>query len=242
MLYEPKGRAGEYGRLAVNLYTNCPHGCLYCYVPQTLRRDKTEFHSGPVRPKPNWENILRKDLEKQAKFAARHAVFMCFACDPYPNGYEALETRAAIEMIHSFGFPVRLLTKSAEQSYRDFDLLTDQDTFGVSLSTLTQDAAVWEPGASAAMARYFLLQAAKKRGLRTWVSLEPVLGYAEAVGVLEAVKGYADTVYIGKLNYMEYAKTIDWPAVAVGLWELATKLGINAKFKKDLAIYLQEGE
>ena len=37
-IYEPKGRAREYGELALNLYSGCRHGCKYCYVPAVLRR------------------------------------------------------------------------------------------------------------------------------------------------------------------------------------------------------------
>ena len=31
-IYEPSGRAREYGELAVNIYTGCNHGCSYCYA------------------------------------------------------------------------------------------------------------------------------------------------------------------------------------------------------------------
>jgi DNA repair photolyase len=33
VIYEPKGKAGEYAPLALNLYAGCSHGCTYCFAP-----------------------------------------------------------------------------------------------------------------------------------------------------------------------------------------------------------------
>ena len=78
MIYEPKGRAKEYGELAINLYGGCMHGCLYCYVPGVMRKQKDDFHAS-VTPRKGVLDALRKE-------APRHVgkeVFMCFTCDPY---------------------------------------------------------------------------------------------------------------------------------------------------------------
>ncbi len=39
-IYAPKGRALEYGELALNIYTGCPHRCSYCYAPLALKRNR----------------------------------------------------------------------------------------------------------------------------------------------------------------------------------------------------------
>ena len=44
-IYEPKGKAKEYGDYALNIYTGCPHRCYYCFAPSVLRRDREKFHS-----------------------------------------------------------------------------------------------------------------------------------------------------------------------------------------------------
>jgi len=31
LIYKPKGRAREYAKLALNLYSQCGHGCTYCW-------------------------------------------------------------------------------------------------------------------------------------------------------------------------------------------------------------------
>lgn len=35
-IYEPKGKAKEYGDYALNIYTGCPHRCYYCFAPSVL--------------------------------------------------------------------------------------------------------------------------------------------------------------------------------------------------------------
>ena len=47
-IYEPKGRAGEYSRLALNVYRTCVHGCRYCYVPGATRMKVRDFHLFPA--------------------------------------------------------------------------------------------------------------------------------------------------------------------------------------------------
>lgn len=44
LIYRPKGRAGEYAKLALNVYRGCDHGCTYCYSPRILRRKREDFH------------------------------------------------------------------------------------------------------------------------------------------------------------------------------------------------------
>jgi len=50
-VYRPKGKAGEYGETALNIYKGCSHGCQYCYVPAVLYQTPAEFHTDP-KPRP----------------------------------------------------------------------------------------------------------------------------------------------------------------------------------------------
>ena len=47
-IYEPKGKAKEYGDYAINIYTGCPHECFYCFAPSVLRKVKDDFHKKEV--------------------------------------------------------------------------------------------------------------------------------------------------------------------------------------------------
>lgn len=62
-IYEPRGRAREYGELAVNIYTGCNHGCSYCYAPAVLHRGREEF--AEVRPRPGIVEEVRRQLERE---------------------------------------------------------------------------------------------------------------------------------------------------------------------------------
>ena len=42
-IYEPSGKAKEYGDLAINIYTGCTHGCYYCFAPNVLHKTKEAF-------------------------------------------------------------------------------------------------------------------------------------------------------------------------------------------------------
>ena len=51
-IYEPKGKAKEYGDYAINIYTGCPHECYYCFAPNVLHREKEKFHTC-IAPREN---------------------------------------------------------------------------------------------------------------------------------------------------------------------------------------------
>lgn len=79
-IYEPRGRAREYGELAVNIYTGCNHGCSYCYAPAVLHRGREKF--AEVQPRPGIVEAVRRQLEREKKTG--RTIFLCFTCDPYP--------------------------------------------------------------------------------------------------------------------------------------------------------------
>ncbi|MDQ1279366.1 MAG: hypothetical protein QG670_628, partial [Thermoproteota archaeon] len=67
-IYEPKGRAREYGALALNVYSNCDFGCLYCYC-RGMGYDQTKTPHCRLDFK-----LLEADLEQ----VKGQTVFLCF--------------------------------------------------------------------------------------------------------------------------------------------------------------------
>ena len=130
-IYEPRGRAREYGELAVNIYTGCNHGCFYCYAPAVLHRGREEF--AEVRPRPGIVEEVRRQLEREQ--ISGKTIFLCFTCDPYPAEIDTTPTRAVIQTIKESGNHVRILTKGGDRARRDFDLLDSGDHFGVTFTT-----------------------------------------------------------------------------------------------------------
>jgi len=216
-IYEPKGKAKEYGDLAINIYTGCPHRCYYCFAPGVLHRDKEEFHSR-VDPRPGIIEAVRKQLE--AEQITGKLIHLCFTCDPYPTGYDSTATREVIKLLKEAGNHVQILTKG--DGSRDFDLLDGEDWYGVTID-----------GSSVPRESYRILDLceAQRQGIKTWISFEPVI---DGENVLEAVEAcsFVDKVKIGKLNY--FPSDIDWADFGRRAEDLCQKLGLDYYIKDSL--------
>lgn len=121
-VYEPKGKAKEYGDLAINIYTGCPHRCYYCFAPNVLRREREAFHNH-VEPRPGIVEAVKKQLERGN--ITGKTIHLSFTCDPYPTGYDTSATREIIGLIKNHGNHVQILTKG--EGRRDFDYLDSED-------------------------------------------------------------------------------------------------------------------
>lgn len=125
-IYEPKGRAKEYGDYAINIYTGCPHRCYYCFAPSVLHRDREMFHSC-VALRAGIVDAVAKQLEREQ--ISGKTIHLCFTCDPYPTGYDTTATREVIKLLKAAGNHVQILTKG--DGSRDFDLLDENDWYGI---------------------------------------------------------------------------------------------------------------
>jgi DNA repair photolyase len=239
VIYEPRGRAGEYAPLAVNLYRGCGHGCIYCYAPEVTFIDRREFIKATPR-----QGIIEK-LEKDAPQAAldghKGNVLLCFTCDPYQpiNDIHGL-TRQAIEILHKNGFNVTILTKGGKRAERDFDLLRPGDEFATTLTFLDkQKSRQWEPGAAIPEERIESLRKAHELGIKTWVSLEPVIEPAESIEIIRQTHTFVDLFKVGLLNYHPRGKEIDWRKFLQECIAILKQYGCQYYIKKDLRRYSQ---
>lgn len=226
-IYEPKGKAKEYGDYAINIYTGCPHRCYYCFAPSVLRREREAFHS-IVEPRAGIVEAVRKQLERE-KITGK-LIHLCFTCDPYPTVYDTTPTREIIKILKEYGNHVQILTKG--DGSRDFDLLDENDWYGITLSTADNRlAGVAEPLAIDPTARIVKLILAKNRGIKTWVSFEPVID-TDVLDVLQQFNLCFDKVKIGKLNY--WPSDIDWKAFGHEAEALCKELGVDYYIKDSL--------
>jgi DNA repair photolyase len=249
VIYEPRGRAGEYAPLAVNLYQGCSHGCVYCYTPGATFTDRADFHQN-VEPRPN---ILTR-LASDARIAAAtytgedKTVLLCFTCDPYqPINEEHVLTRTAIEILHADGFNVSILTKGGHRAIRDFDILIPGDQVGASLTFVDElESFLWEPEAALPGQRMNMLRQAHARGIKTWASLEPVISPAETLEIIRLTHTFIDHFKVGKLNYAEklpasfrkQVKHIDWTQFAHAVIAELELTQCGYYIKEDLRRYL----
>ena len=233
VIYEPKGKAREYGELAVNLYNGCSHGCKYCYVPLITKRDRLEF-SKYVKER---KNILESIREEAPLYKGRE-VFMSFTSDPYQAIDKELEfTREAIKVLNRKGVAVCVLTKAGKASERDFDLLAKRkkNRYGATLTFLDEERSLRvEPKAATPKERLSALRKAHKLGIPTWVSLEPVLDPQETLNIIKKTHKFVDMFKVGKLNHDSKAGRVDWHKFGHDAVALLKKYGKDYYIKKDL--------
>lgn len=230
-IYEPRGAAKEYGDYAINIYTGCPHRCFYCFAPSVLHRDREEFHSC-VKPREGIVEAVKAQIERE--HLTGKLIHLCFTCDPYPSALDresrardpidSTPTREIIKLLKDSGNNVQILTKNPTK--RDFDLLDENDWFGV-----TYDGG-FRVGGFIPFLHMPVLQAAQKKGIKTWISFEPVVNAEAVLQAIEDTADYVDKIKIGKLNY--HKSDINWKKFGEQAEALCKELGLNYYIKDSL--------
>jgi DNA repair photolyase len=233
IIYEPKGEAREYAPLAANPYQSCSHGCRYCYVPPALKRNRETYYN-EFRLKKNWHEDLKKDAAKLNGYGRE--ILLSFVGDPYqPVEMELGVTRQAIQILMENHLKFTILTKGGTRAVRDFDLLADygKARFGTSLVFINQkDADEWEPGAASVSDRIRTIIKANNMGIKTWVSLEPVIVPRQALSLIDALHPFVDHWKIGKLNHRRHP--VDWIQFREDVIELLESLSADYYLKTSL--------
>jgi DNA repair photolyase len=226
-IYEPRGAAKEYGDLALNIYTGCPHRCYYCFAPGVLRRDREKFHSD-VRPRENIIEETRRQLEREGITGKLN--HLCFTCDPYPTGYDTTPTREIIKLLKEYGNHVQILTKG--DGSRDLDLLDENDWYGITIDGGKAPAQMHHDKMTG-------LELAHNKGIKTWISFEPVLDADNVLWVIQTIAPVvADKVKIGKLNY--HQSDIDWKRFGRDAEALCQMLGLDYYIKDSLRAEMEK--
>lgn len=219
-IYAPKGKAKEYGDLAINIYTGCPHRCFYCYAPNVLHIDRERFHTN-VAPRDGIVEATIQQLEKE--HIAGKTIHLCFTCDPYPTGYDTTPTREIIKAIKAAGNHVQILTKG--DGTRDFDLLDREDWYGITFDGIND--AVYSP-----YKRLMDVSVARDYKIKTWCSFEPVIDTNEVIDCIRSCYTIFDRVKIGKLSY--HRSDINWAKFGREVEELCQSLGLDYYIKESL--------
>lgn len=234
VIYETKGRAREFNELAINLFTGCGHRCIYCYGADVTHQDKDSWENKP-QIRVTALDVLQSAQVWRARGETRR-VLLCFVTDPYqPIEQDTKLTRKCILALHEHRLNVIILTKAGKQAMRDFDLLTSQDAFATTLTCDNDaDSLKWEPKAALPVDRMDSLEEAHRRGIETWVSLEPIIYPNQAMRLVEETKGFVGHYKVGTMNYHPHGKSINWREFGWRMKRFMDELGINYYFKKDL--------
>jgi len=169
----------------MNLYRGCAHNCVYCdgrsegyYVDGEFGQD--------VSVKVNAIEILRRELDPKRKRTPLKRSYIMMgggvgdSYQPAERKYQL--TRRALHLVHEYGFPVHVLTKSTLVE-RDIDILrkiNQQDRAIVSFSFSSADdkiSAIFEPGVPSPSERLETLGFLKKEGIACGMFLLPVIPF-----------------------------------------------------------------
>lgn len=238
VIYEPAGRAREYASLALNLYSGCGHGCKYCYAPAALKKDRALFWN---RPEPRDRSFFGK-FENDLKLLAGknvEPVLMCFSCDAYQPLNDKLQyARKAIMLFNKYDVAFQVLSKGGMRCVSDFELYKPgRDVFAATLTFLDDSKSLqWEPGAALPGDRLEALQLAHEAGIKTWVSLEPVIEPAESLKCIEACIDFVDGFKVGTWNHDARAANIDWKKFGMEAVKKIKEAGKELYVKHDLRI------
>jgi len=158
----------------INPYIGCEHGCLYCYVPDVIRR--REFQDGWGSLVYAKENILEA-LSRQAGLIKPGVVGYSTVTDPYqPYEKKMGFARSIIEVLSRHRFRISFQTKSS-LILRDIDLIGGEGMdVGFTITSLDREfSRKFEPNSSPPEERVQALEAFSEKGVKTWIFYGPII-------------------------------------------------------------------
>lgn len=194
---------------ALNPYTGCQHGCVYCYA---------EFMKKYTNHKEEWGefvdvkiNIVDR-LRNQVKKTQPGVVMISTVTDAYQPLEEKFQlTRNCLEILANYDFPVSIQTKS-DLIIRDIDVLKRMKNKEVGFTITCPDANIekmFEPGASSLERRLEALDGLKKNNIHTFVFFGPILPFfSDHENSLKLLfeklqKLKIKKIYLDKMNYLK---------------------------------------
>ncbi len=194
---------------ALNPYTGCQHGCVYCYA---------EFMKKYTNHNEEWGEFvdvkinIADRLWDQIKKVKPGMVMIGTVTDAYQPVEEKFQlTRNCLEILADFDFPISIQTKS-DLVLRDIDVLKKIKDREVGFTITCADPEVektFEPGASNLERRLEALKKLKKSGIPTFVFFGPILPFfSDDVNSMKSLfeklqKMKIKKVYLDKMNYLK---------------------------------------
>jgi DNA repair photolyase len=150
-------------------------------------------------------------MERELRGLKKNPVFLSSASDPYqPVEARYCVTRHCLQRLIPSGFPVSILTRSP-LVLRDLDLLRKFESITVGVSITTVPVRRFEPGVPPLERRIDTLRKLRRGGIRTCVSLAPVIPQLMMVDLDELFKNLSDAgvswVSFGLLRFIGYEES-----------------------------------
>jgi len=217
IIYQPKGKAGEYGKYAANFYTGCSGCCEYCYnrkgiTAKTLGGDKPTLKkslNSPIDALIKFQKELNQDLGE----LQRHGVFFNFVSDPCLSETWNLNL-SAIHSCLMVKVPTMFLTK---QTWWVQDFLSNSTSAGTWLNnniwkarrltaigfTLTGHDEM-ESGCASNAERIEAMKQLHEAGFKTWASIEPIIDFDSSYRMMELTLEFCDLYKVGLQSGKKY--------------------------------------
>jgi DNA repair photolyase len=203
-IYQPKGKAAEYGKYACNFYVGCSNQCEYCYLRKgigkaTLGGDTPTLKKS-LKSEENAWIIFEKELKQNLPELQEHGLFFSFSTDPFLPETANL-TMLAIRECHNNAVPVKILTKRGDNALIDYIKLwydngainKNKIAFGFTLTGHDE----LEPHASPNAERIEAMCTLHDAGFKTWASIEPVIDFGSS---WEMIMDMLDCCYLFKIG------------------------------------------
>ncbi len=236
LIYRPTGKALEYAELALNIYKGCTHGCSYCF---NLKSPWSSNYFDSANPK---NDIFQKVAYDAKKLQGTNCpeILISFVGDPYQPIELKLElTKTVISVLTDYKIPYTILTKGGLRAQRDFKILQKADaSFGTTLVFYEESdmSREWEPYAPSYWDRIEAIKTAKNMGIKTWVSLEPVIDPGQAIQIFKDLYRWVDHWKVGKINHCpEIEKQYCWIEFREEMIRLFNYFGADYYIKKSLS-------
>ena len=188
----------------INPFVGCEHGCIYCYVPDVLRKkDFVDSWGDKVYAKENIAEVL----SRQIKTLNQGIIGFSTVTDPYqPYEKRACLVRPLIEKMLEKGLKISFQTKSS-LILRDIDIIKGENVeVGFTLTSFDKDfSQLFEPRASLPEDRVEAIETFALRNVKTYIFYGPIIpGYNDDDGTISHImvlaKKTKSRILFDKLN------------------------------------------
>lgn len=207
LLYQSKV---EYADFCINHVEGCAHGCTFpCYAMMMKKR------CGIIKSYKEWlqPKIVANALELMDKEIPRYRhkikfVHLCFSTDPFMYKYPEVAdlTLKIIERLNKDKIYCTVLTKGIyPKVLANTKKYGENNEYGITIVSLDEKFKKrFEPYSASYKDRIKSLKYLNKKGLKTWISMEPYptpnLIQQDLHKILREIS-FVDKIIFGKLNY-----------------------------------------
>jgi len=164
----------------IDLYNTCNIDCEHCKFQKGRKTAPLEIL--PI----DFKNYVNKKI------------LFCYSVDPYPYGYENISlVKDTISKLHQSENSIVFLTRRAPCVMKDLEVFNINDWVGVSISENCINN-------STEAELKTLFEKAHNLGLKTWISLEPIVSYEFTASVIETYSRLVDFIRVGRDDLKEY--------------------------------------